>query len=268
MDDDVFDRALIGAAFTQAADLGWRLVSVAGAALSADLSLSRARARFPTRSALLLRFGRIADEAALAEISTEGSVRDRLFDLVMRRIDVLQAHRAGVLALLRALPCEPPTAVLLACATRRSLRWLAQAAGVDLSGLRGQLTLRGLVAVWLWTLRAWQRDENADLSATMAALDAALNRAEQAVRWLGGRSGPEGRSESQPASPSEPAPVAEAPSQATPAPVPQPQPPSAPTSQSPPTPAQPLEPLPPPMSQSPSAAAQPLEPPAPDTPLT
>ena len=133
MDDDTFDRALIGAAFAQAAELGWRHVSVAGAARAAGLPLPRARARFPSRGALLLRLGRIADQAALAEMSGEGSVRDRLFDLVMRRIDVLQAHRAGVLALLRALRCEPPTAALLACATRRSLRWLAQAAGVEVA---------------------------------------------------------------------------------------------------------------------------------------
>jgi hypothetical protein len=113
---------------------------------------------------------------------------------------VLQAHRAGVLALLRALPREPPTAVLLACATKRSLRWLAQSASVDLAGLRGELQLRGLVAIWLWTLRAWERDDTADLSATMAALDAALNRAEQAARWLRGRPAPPppGRPTSQP----------------------------------------------------------------------
>jgi hypothetical protein len=148
---------------------------------------------------LLLRFGRIADQAALAELPGEGSVRDQLFDLIMRRIDVLQAHRAGVLALLHALPHEPPTTVLLACATKRSLRWLAQSAGVDLTGLRGELKLRGLVAVWLLTLRAWQRDETADLSATMAALDAALNRAELAVRWLRARVAPDPRSQPAPA---------------------------------------------------------------------
>ncbi|HET6234327.1 MAG TPA: TetR family transcriptional regulator [Acetobacteraceae bacterium] len=200
MDDDAFDRALIAAAFTQAAELGWRHVTVVGAAREAGLPLPRARARFPSRAALLLRFGRIADQAALAELPGEGSVRDQLFDLVMRRIDVLQAHRAGVLALLYALPHEPPTAVLLACATKRSLRWLAQSASVDLAGLRGELKLRGLVAIWLWTLRAWERDDTADLSATMAALDAALNRAEQAARWLRGRPAPPppGRPTSQP----------------------------------------------------------------------
>ena len=192
MEDDAFDRALIGAAFAQAAELGWRHVTIAGAARAGGLPLPRARARFPGRAALLLRLGRIADQAALAEAAAESSVRDRLFDLLMRRIDVLQTHRAGVIALLRALPCEPPTAVLLACATKRSLRWLAPAAGVDLSGVRGEMKLRGLVAAWLWTVRAWERDESADLSATMAALDTALGRAEQAMRWLHGRaaSGP------------------------------------------------------------------------------
>jgi ubiquinone biosynthesis protein COQ9 len=206
MDDDAFDRALIAAGFAQAAELGWRHVTIPGAARAAGLPLARARARFPGRATLLLRFGRIADQSALAELTTDGTIRDRLFDLVMRRIDVLQAHRAGVVALLRALPCEPPTAVLLACATRRSLRWLAQAVGVELRGLRGELKLRGLVAVWLWTLRAWERDDSTDLSPTMAALDQALSRAEQAARWLHRRPAPVDQSGDQSEPPSEPPP--------------------------------------------------------------
>jgi hypothetical protein len=128
----------------------------------------------------------MADQAALAETPTEGTIRDKLFDLLMRRIDALQAHRAGVIALLRALPSEPPTALLLACATQRSMRWMLQAAGVSTAGLRGELRVRGLAGVWVWTLRAWERDESADLSGTMAALDAALRRAGRVAAWLGG----------------------------------------------------------------------------------
>jgi ubiquinone biosynthesis protein COQ9 len=186
MDDEAFDRALIGAAFTLAAEQGWRGVSIAGAARAAGLDLPQARARFPGRTTLLIRFGRMADQAALAEVPAEGTTRDRLFDMIMRRIDLFQAHRAGVSALFRALPFEPALAVPLACATRRSMRWLLQAVEVDTSTLRGELTVRGLVAVWLWTLRAWERDESADLSATMAALDTALRRAGQAAAWLRG----------------------------------------------------------------------------------
>jgi len=186
MDDAAFDTALVTAFFQFAAERGWARASVAAAAREASLPLDQARTRFPNRAVLLIRFGRMADQAALAEVPADGSVRDKLFDLLMRRIDALQTHRAGVLALLHALPTEPLTALLLACATRRSMRWMLEAAGCTARGLRGELRVRGLVGVWLWTLRAWERDESADLSATMAACDAALRRVERVAGWLGG----------------------------------------------------------------------------------
>ena len=186
MSDTEFDAALIASAFRLAGERGWAQVSVAAAARAAALPLHEARARFPAKPVLLLRFGRIADQAALMDVPADGPVRDRLFDLLMRRFDVLQAHRAGVLALLRALPADPPTALLLALATRRSMRWMLEAVDVNTRGLRGELRVRGLIGVWLWTVRAWERDDTADLSTTMAALDTALQRAERAASWLGG----------------------------------------------------------------------------------
>jgi hypothetical protein len=130
----------------------------------------------------------MADQAALADAASEGPVRDRLFDIVMRRIDVLQANRRGVLALLRALPSEPGLALMLTAASLRSMVWLLEGAGISATGPIGLLRAKGMLAVWLWTVRAWQNDDTADLSATMAALDVALNRAEQAAGWLpGGR---------------------------------------------------------------------------------
>ncbi len=136
---------------------------------------------------MLLRFGRLADQTALAGVTTEGSVRDKLFDLLMSRFEAMQPHRLGIQALMRALPFEPMVALLLSCATKRSMRWMLQAAGVSATGLRGEVEVRGLLAVWLWVLRTWEKDDSNDLSATMAALDTALARAEQAAGWLGGR---------------------------------------------------------------------------------
>lgn len=185
MDDAEFDRALIDSAFAMAASDGWPAVRVAEAARRAGLPLDRARIRFPTRSTVLLRFGRLADAEALATPAGDGPVRDRLFDILMRRIDVLQVHRSGVLALFRALPTDPCTALLLSMASVKSMHWMLEGAGVPAEGLSGRLRAKGLLAVWLWTMRAWQRDESADLSATMAVLDEALNRADRAAAWLG-----------------------------------------------------------------------------------
>ncbi len=185
MNDDEFDKALVRAAFALAGRNGWTAVNVAEAARSTGLDLARARGRFPGRAAILLRLGRMADQAALAQTPVEGSVRDRLFYLVMERLDVLQDHRAGVLALLRRLPFEPGTALMLDAATRRSLRWLLEAAGVSTIGLRGELRAQGLYLVWLWAVRAWQTDETDDLSPTMSAVDSALQRVGRLAEWLG-----------------------------------------------------------------------------------
>jgi hypothetical protein len=186
MSQTAFDTDLITAAFRLAAQDGWRRVTVTAASRAAGLPLDQARARFSSRSVILLRFGRLADEQALADAPAEGPVRDRLFDLLMRRFDALQTHRGGIKALLRALPFDPPTAVMLACADRTSMRWMLQAAGVDTTGPRGALHVRGLMAVWLWCVRAWDKDESEDLSGTMAAVDDALGQAERAANWLCG----------------------------------------------------------------------------------
>ncbi len=187
MDNHAFDQALMREAFELAGEVGWRRMGIAEAARRAGLPLDRARRRMPGKIALLLLLGRTADESALAEAMTEGSARDRLFDLLMQRLEVFQAHRAGIRALLHALPTEPPLALLLAAATRRSMVWMAEAAGVSSAGPRGCLRVQGLMGVWMWAVRAWERDDTPDLSITMAALDSALGRAERAAGWLEGR---------------------------------------------------------------------------------
>ena len=190
MDTNAFDKAVITAVFDQAGLVGWPEASLVGAAREAGLDLARLRIRFPGKSAVLMRFGVVADQAVLAGAPTVGTPRERLFDVVMARFDQLQQHRAGVLALLAALRTDPATGLLLYGATLRSMRWMLDAAGIPTAGLTGQLRVHGLLAVWAYALRAWERDEGADLPATMAALDRALDRAVQAEGMLPGHAAP------------------------------------------------------------------------------
>ena len=185
MDDTELDKALVAAAFTQAGLTGWRTLSIVEAAQSAGLPLDRVRARFPGPGAVLMKFGLLADQAALAEPPTEPRARDRLFDLIMRRFDVLQAHREGMLALMQGLPADPGLSLALGAATLRSMGWMLEAAGIPAVGFRGRLRANGLVAVWLYTLRAWRDDASADLAGTMAALDKALDQAERFSSMFG-----------------------------------------------------------------------------------
>ncbi len=184
MDDLAFDTALVTAAFALGAEAGWESVSAATAAQSAGLDLVRARTRFGATGCILHKFNELADRYALTGALDEGSVRDRLFDTIMRRFDFLQTHRAGTLALLRALPFHAPLALAMAHATVNSMGWLLAAAGAPSTGLRGEVTKRALAVVWAIGVRAWAEDETADLTTTMAAIDTALNRAEALAERL------------------------------------------------------------------------------------
>jgi hypothetical protein len=198
MDDAEFDRAAVGAVFGQAALRGWQEVSLVEAGQDAGLDLVRLRRRFPSRGAVLMRFGEQADGAALSGVPS-GTPRERLFDIVMNRFEALQAHRDGVRALLSALRTDPVTSMLLYAGTLRSMKWLLEAAGVPASGVSGGLRAHGLLAVWLYSLRAWEQDDSPDLSSTMAAVDRGLDRAMQAERSLPGRTPDEPSVEPEPA---------------------------------------------------------------------
>ena len=182
----------------RAALVGWRETSLVTALRESELDLARARLRFPGKTAVLLRFGVMADQAMLAGAPAEGTPREKLFDLLMLRFDQLQAHRGGVLALMDALRTDPATGLLLYGATLRSMRWMLDAAGVPSSGIVGGLRLHGLAAVWAYALRAWQDDESPDLPSTMAAVDRGLDRAMQAEDMLPGRARVEAAAEEMP----------------------------------------------------------------------
>ncbi len=186
METNEFDKAFIGAVFMQAGLVGWRDTTLVGAARDAGLDLARVRARFPGKSAMLLRFGVIVDQAVLAAAPQQGTPREKLFDLVMSRFDQLQQHREGVLALMQSLKTDPGASLLLYGATLRSMRWLLDAAGIPSGGVVGQLRVHGLGALWAYALRSWERDDSPDLPATMAAVDRALDRAIQAEGLIPG----------------------------------------------------------------------------------
>ena len=182
--NDTDDDALIGALWRVIAAHGWAGLTMGRLAAESGASLSLLRGRFPSRLDTLLLHGRVVDQAVLAGTiaGQGGAARDRLFDVLMRRLDALQPHRAGILRFLKELPRDPGLAALLAPPLAQSMRWMLDAAEIEAdAGLRRVLAL-GLVAVWLGTLRAWAEDESEDLGHSMAALDRLLDRAGQIGR--------------------------------------------------------------------------------------
>jgi ubiquinone biosynthesis protein COQ9 len=163
---------------------GWRDLSYADIAKDAGLSLAAAYEAYPSKGAILTGIGRDIDArlfASLEDDPLDGSPKDRLFDLLMRRFDALNDHREAYAALAWELPRTPVEAGCLALQLRRSLANMLEAAGLSASGLRGAFRIEGLGALYACALRVWLKDETADLSKTMAELDKRLGQVE---RWM------------------------------------------------------------------------------------
>ena len=180
------DDALIAALWRVIAAHGWGGLTMGRLAAEAGMPLSGLRDRFPSRLDLLVLHGRVTDTAVLAgTIPGQGGLaRDRLFDVLMRRLDAMQPHREGILRLLRDLRFDPGLAALLGPHLALSMRWMLDAAEIGGSGAQRRAIALGLIGVWLAAVRAWAEDESEDLGPTMAALDRALDRAEQVARTI------------------------------------------------------------------------------------
>lgn len=183
---------IVTTAVDLAAEKGWRALTLADVAQAARVPISALYRHYPSKVDLLAGLGRMIDQAALSEglPGEDEAPRDRLFDLLMRRFDMLSAHRAGVLAILRDLRRDPLSAVLQGRQLELSMRWTLQSAGIGTGGVVGQARVRALCVLYLLVLRVWEKDDSADLDRTMKALDQRLRQAEQLENTFGrGRGG-------------------------------------------------------------------------------
>ena len=120
-----------------------------------------------------------------APAPAEGSsARDRLFDVLMRRFDVLQPDKEAVAAIVRDALSNPLAALCHGPQLLASMAWMLEDAGLSSAGPAGALRAKGLALVYLAALRAWLGDDNADKAKTMAVLDRGLRQAETVASVL------------------------------------------------------------------------------------
>lgn len=175
-------RDPIDAALELIAFQGLCHTTLAEVAEAAGISMVDLYRRYPSKAALLAGFVQRVDAAMLdtGPADPTESPRDRLFDIIMRRLDLLDPHKEAVRAIMREAWSDPLTAACgLVLPGRRSLRWMLATAGLEQSGLRGHLQLRGLGLIYLAVLRVWLDDDSPDMAKTMAALDRRLRQTER-----------------------------------------------------------------------------------------
>jgi AcrR family transcriptional regulator len=162
-------------------------IGFADIAGAAGVSLAQLRGEFSSTLAILAAHMKATDRAVLAEDLSdmaEEPARERLFDVLMRRLEALAPYREAVRSLLRSARRNPPLAVALNGLAVRSQQWMLTAAGINASGPRGMIRAQGLVMLFGSVLRTWTHDEDPGQARTMAALDRALARGQRFAGFL------------------------------------------------------------------------------------
>mgnify|MGYP003624334507 CR=1 FL=1 len=153
---------------------GWHAVSLMDVANACELSLADVLEWFSDKTDLLVGYGRSLDLQTVSDLDktdANAPLKDRLFDVLMTRIDLLNDNRGATLSILKDIKCSPVSAFIVLPHLSRSMQLMLDAAGGNVRGIKGNLCVYGLTLCYLNTLRVWCGDDSVDLSKTMAALD-------------------------------------------------------------------------------------------------
>lgn len=174
---------ILAAALRAAGAIGWDLMTMRDVAAECGGTLADVQAHFLDKFDIAVAFGRHIDTGVLARMvgaeSADLSPRDRLFDVLMTRFDVLNTYRSAVLSMIGAMKTDPKQALWSAPYLARSMAWMLEQAGIDTNGLRGCARVAGLTGVYLYVVKVWAEDDSPDMAKTMAALDTALGHAKK-----------------------------------------------------------------------------------------
>lgn len=178
------DKA-IGALMALLAEHRFEQIGLAEVAGRAGIKLSQLRAEFGSTLSILAAHMKDIDRTVLAggdADMAEESARERLFDVLMRRLEVLGPYKDAVRSIMCSARRNPGLAFALNAMAVRSQHWMLEAAGIGASGPRGALRAQGAALMFARVLSVWIDDEDEGLDRTMAALDRGLSSAE---RWAG-----------------------------------------------------------------------------------
>ena len=156
-------------------------IGLAEIAERSGVSLADLRGEFASPLSILAAHVKELDRQVLAGSDPdmdEESPRERLFDVLMRRLELLAPHKEAVRSLMRSARRDPPLALALNAMAVRSQQWMLTAAGIGASGPKGMVRAQGMALLFANVMRTWVDDDD-DQTRTLAALDNQLARGQR-----------------------------------------------------------------------------------------
>ncbi len=189
---------VIDAALKLAAAQDWNDIELDEIITSSDCDRKDVLEYFDDKDDILVAYGRKVDRLMIENanlkpletiditIEDQSLIRERLFDLIMERFDILNENRQSVISILKGIKFDPKSALHTLPHLGKSMTRILEEAGENVTGIKGCTKITGLTVVYLYTVRTWKQDDTSDMARTMAALDKALGLAEETANSLTG----------------------------------------------------------------------------------
>jgi ubiquinone biosynthesis protein COQ9 len=183
---------ILKSAFTLAAEKGWDNTSLEDIAQKAGVAVEVLRGyECNDKSDIVKMFNNMTDDKVIKQylaLEKQGDFdgydeRERLFEILMLRMEALNENREGV----KAIYAKTGTNLLGHFPNlRRSMGEMLETVGVDTSDLKkGEAKILGLVGVYSLAIKAWSKDETEGLNQTVKSLHNNLHRVEKWSRKIG-----------------------------------------------------------------------------------
>jgi ubiquinone biosynthesis protein COQ9 len=174
---------LISAALRLADTRPWADVTLLDIADAAGLSLADVKTIAASKTELVTAFMSAIDDAVVRAAPKRDDAqpaRDRLFEVIMGRFDVMMPYKTALKSIAKASAFDPA----LIQPFYASQHWMLQSAGIGTDGTQGSVRMLGLGSLYGAVFRTWLDDEDPGMARTMAALDRRLRRGEQTITTI------------------------------------------------------------------------------------
>lgn len=177
-------QAVSDALMRLAAIQPWSDIELVDVAREAGLTLGEMRDLYPSKGAILDGFTKAIDKIVIAGTSEDligEPARERIFDVLMRRLDAMAPYKVALKRISWAMRTDPLSLAALNRSGLNSARYMLAAAGVPTEGSLGFLKLQGIVITLARVMDTWFEDDDPSSAKTMAQLDKELGRGERVM---------------------------------------------------------------------------------------
>ena len=121
---------------------------------------------------------KILEKVTLQELE-EVTIKERILELMLCRLDVLNEHKKEILALMKLARRSGIESIRAFERIKKSMEYILNLSGAKIAGKMGALKIIVLSLIWVITFKEWRDSEEDDDSSVMSKLDKRLSIAEK-----------------------------------------------------------------------------------------